>query len=484
MQTRSVRLLPIVLFASVLPSVGFPAQPSTRGTALRASGQETGASAAPEVAAPVPAAKETLYLHADELIVRPGKVIEGGAVLVEGGKIRAVGAGIAKPEGARVIEGKVICAAFLDPWSGLCTDAGSAFDNETTAATRAADSVDVYDDHHLCELALRAGVTVARVQSGAIAPAGGMGAVVRLAPGIGPDDRIVRDDAVLACAIGIERGGRDYDVFDRLGFLDKLADQLESGRKYQQDFLEYRYELEEWEKKIAEKEKELDKEFKKAKKDRDKEMAEAKEKGKEFKEKSYKEDKKPRPPKFDEDRAVFGDVSEGLLPLYVVAEGGAEIHGVLEATEAHERVRLVLVGGSESLPFADELARRRIPVLLWPAPLTARTVGDRAGADLSLAARLSAKGVEVLIGSGSQAEASRDLPLFAALAVGHGLDRDAAFEALTTGAARALDVSDRLGSIELGKDAELLVLDGKPLAGTTSVRWVVSAGQVVVQPEN
>ena len=59
---------------------------------------------------------------------------------------------------------------------------------------------------------------------------------------------------------------------------------------------------------------------------------------------------------------------------------------------------------------------------------------------------------------------------------------DAVNAMLVQGAARALDVSDRLGSIELGKDADLLVLDGDPLSSTTRVQYVISGGEVVVEP--
>jgi imidazolonepropionase-like amidohydrolase len=92
-------------------------------------------------------------------------------------------------------------------------------------------------------------------------------------------------------------------------------------------------------------------------------------------------------------------------------------------------------------------------------------------------------GVSVLLGTGgTDPAASRDLPLLAALAIGNGLDRVKALEALTIGAARAFDASDRLGTIEAGKDAEILVLDGEPLTSTATVRYVVSGGRVVVQP--
>ena len=78
------------------------------------------------------------------------------------------------------------------------------------------------------------------------------------------------------------------------------------------------------------------------------------------------------------------------------------------------------------------------------------------------------------------ADGSRDLPLLAALAVGHGLTRRGAFEALTLGAARTLDASDRIGSLESGKDADLLILDDEPLATTTRITHVISNGDLLV----
>jgi imidazolonepropionase-like amidohydrolase len=69
----------------------------------------------------------------------------------------------------------------------------------------------------------------------------------------------------------------------------------------------------------------------------------------------------------------------------------------------------------------------------------------------------------------------------AALAVGHGLDRAAALGAITEAPARVFDVGERLGTIERGKDAELLILDGDPLDTTARIRFVVSGGRVVYE---
>jgi imidazolonepropionase-like amidohydrolase len=176
-------------------------------------------------------------------------------------------------------------------------------------------------------------------------------------------------------------------------------------------------------------------------------------------------------------------VADGRVPLLVQANRSAEIRGLLAGTTEYDRLRLVLEGGAEALTFASTLAERRVPVLVSPVPRGRMGVDEREPASLSLAGDLARAGVSVLLGTGgTDPAASRDLPLLAALAIGNGLDRVKALEALTIGAARAFDASDRLGTIEAGKDAEILVLDGEPLTSTATVRYVVSGGRVVVQP--
>ncbi|MCZ6596080.1 MAG: amidohydrolase family protein, partial [Planctomycetota bacterium] len=205
------------------------------------------------------------------------------------------------------------------------------------------------------------------------------------------------------------------------------------------------------------------------------------EKDKEFKEKKYKEDKKPRKPKFDEDKKVMARVAHGEVPLVVEIHRSEEIRSLLEKTEQFDRLRLILSGGTEALHHAEALAERKIPVIVWPAPMGSRRSDEYDGHDLSLASQLHEAGVTVLIGSGGT-DTSRDLRLLASLAVGHGLDPEAAFDAITLTVARAFDVGDRLGSLERGKDADVLVLDGDPLDTTARVQYVISNGQVVVEP--
>jgi len=442
----------------------------------------TAFASSPAVAQEGDAAGEVLFIRAGKVVVRPGEVIENAQVIVEDGLIREVGTNLVKPEGAREIEGAVVCASFIDPWSTLGLSSDSVNDAGTNAATRTIDGLDPYTSAELREDVLRAGVTVVRTQAGSRAKVQGVAAIVRVAPGLDSDDAIVLSDAAVGAAVGVTTS-RAADPFDRQSDVDRLVGLIESGRKYREDHVEYKYKLEEWKKEISEKEAELEKDFKKAKKARDKKKSKADEEGDEFKDKKYKEDKRPKAPKVDEAKASMARVADGEMPLVVHVHRAAELRSLLGATSGFDRLRLVVAGGTEALVSAKELAERHIPVIVWPTPLGASNADEYAGHDLSLAGRLAEKGVTVLLGSGGLSFSTRDLPLLAGLAIGHGLDREDAFAALTTRAARVLDVSDRFGTVESGKDADLLVLDGEPLVSTTRVRYVVTAGRVAVSPE-
>ena len=175
-------------------------------------------------------------------------------------------------------------------------------------------------------------------------------------------------------------------------------------------------------------------------------------------------------------------VAHGEIPLFVEIHGAPEIRVLLEKTEDFGRLRMVLVGATEAGHFLSELAERRIPVVVQPEPARIEGGGSNLGSNLGFAAKLDAAGVPVLFGSGGRnAAATRDLPTLVGLTLAHGLDHDAAFSALTVDAAAALDVGDRLGTVEVGKDADLLVLTGDPLSTSSRVRYGIVAGDVVVE---
>jgi imidazolonepropionase-like amidohydrolase len=293
---------------------------------------------------------------------------------------------------------------------------------------------------------------------------------------------VLNPAASLAASIGVIRQG-SADPFDRIGEVDRLGSALDAGRRLNEQRVAYAEDLAKWEKEIAEKEKQLEKDFKKAKKDREKEQKDAEEKGKEFKDKAYKEDRRPTPPVASPEDAVMARVASGEIPLVVEVHRASEIRALLDVLRGHARVRLVLAGATEAAPLAHELAERSATVIVFPLPLGTGRMPGWTEHDLGLAGALHAAGVRVLIGSGGSREGARDLALLAGLAVGHGLDRDAAFAALTLAAAETFDVADRVGSVEVGKQADLLLLQGDPLSPATRVQYVLVAGKVVLEPE-
>src|SRR5262245_15798458 len=82
-----------------------------------------------------------LFVQGKRVIVRPGEEIENGAVLVRDGRITAVGRDLRKPEGARSIEGAVVCAAYIYAWGALGLGTDSIQDPSTSAATRTVDGL-------------------------------------------------------------------------------------------------------------------------------------------------------------------------------------------------------------------------------------------------------------------------------------------------------------------------------------------------------
>jgi imidazolonepropionase-like amidohydrolase len=95
---------------------------------------------------------------------------------------------------------------------------------------------------------------------------------------------------------------------------------------------------------------------------------------------------------------------------------------------------------------------------------------------------LANAGVKVALASGVQPE-SIDLLTAATFAVRHGMPRDEALKAITLTPAEILGVAERVGSLEKGKDADILILSGEPLAATSRIERVILSGKTVYQAD-
>lgn len=167
-------------------------------------------------------------------------------------------------------------------------------------------------------------------------------------------------------------------------------------------------------------------------------------------------------------------VLAGRLPLVVTAHRVFDIRNALRLAREFN-LRLILSGAAEGWQIADEIARANVPVLL--VPLANIPSFNALGARYENPARLAAAGVRLAIVSGDGTHNARLIRQEAGNAVSYGLDYDAALRAVTLGAAEILGMGDRLGSLEAGRLADVVVWSGDPFEFSTGVEHVFIRGR-------
>ncbi|MEZ6060443.1 MAG: amidohydrolase family protein [Planctomycetaceae bacterium] len=163
------------------------------------------------------------------------------------------------------------------------------------------------------------------------------------------------------------------------------------------------------------------------------------------------------------------------VPLMAHAGDAREIQTAV-AFAAEQNVKLIIFGGHDALACAELLTQYQVPVVIDSVHRTPARRHEDYDAPYSLAARLKDAGIAFCI-SGSERESTwntRNLPYHAATAAAYGLDRDEALKAVTLYPARILGIDDRVGSLEVGKDATLIVTNGDPLETETEISraWI------------
>ncbi|MEZ4385307.1 MAG: amidohydrolase family protein [Nannocystaceae bacterium] len=148
------------------------------------------------------------------------------------------------------------------------------------------------------------------------------------------------------------------------------------------------------------------------------------------------------------------------VPLTLEAHGEPDIAAAIELAAA-EKLRVVILGGTEAWRLRSELAAAKIPVIVYPSQNLPGSL-DKLGARLDNAALLSAAGVEVGIACLGDAHNLRNQTQEAGIAVAYGMDWERALTAVTLTIARAYGVDADYGSVAKGKIANLVTWGGDP----------------------
>lgn len=388
------------------------------------------------------AQERTLALRGATVHTGAGRVIDDGVVVLAGGRIQTVGeAGTAIPDGAEVLDigGRVVTPGLIDAGAtyGVPDDDANEQGGEVTPHMRILDAVDPADDGF--RRALRQGVTAVHLTPGNRNVIGGLGAVLRT-HGATVAEMLVRDETGLRLALGSEpsrgnraiRGGTPSSMYyrrptTRMGVVWKVRKAFYDAQEYAQRTV-------------------------------DPENATAADPGLE----------------------VLVRALNRKLLVHTTARAEQDIRTALRLAEEFG-YQPVLDEAVEAWRVPDEIAKAGVTVLFGaPSATDIAGSGSRDGTEVRLhtLVLLAERGVPFAIQTGSHPGAL-SLVREATFAVRHGLSPEQALEAITAVPARVLKVDDRIGTLEPGKDADLVLWSGAPFDPTSRVEAVYIGGERV-----
>ncbi|MEX1198915.1 MAG: amidohydrolase family protein [Pseudohongiellaceae bacterium] len=173
-------------------------------------------------------------------------------------------------------------------------------------------------------------------------------------------------------------------------------------------------------------------------------------------------------------------VLRGEVPLMVEANRHQDIVTALRLAEEFD-FRLLLTGAADATLVLDEIVAADVPVIIHPIMIRGSVHGERQNVSFTTPAELLEAGVATSLQSGYEGYVPKTrVVLFeAALGLGYGLSPEQALELVTMGPARILGIDERVGSLEVGKDGDVALFDGDPFEYTSHVVGVVIEGEVV-----
>jgi imidazolonepropionase-like amidohydrolase len=193
---------------------------------------------------------------------------------------------------------------------------------------------------------------------------------------------------------------------------------------------------------------------------------------------AYAKDKSLPYPTTDLKMAAMTTYVRGEKPVIFTAERERDIRNVINFVK-EMKIKAVILGGQEAWKVANELQQNNIAVIytnIYNLPVRDDDAYDYL---FEAPAKLQKAGVRFAVSSGNDGPEIRDLPYHAGLAAAYGLPKDEALKAVTLYPAQILGISDRLGSIETGKIANIVVADGDILEPRTNIKYLFINGKML-----
>ena len=177
----------------------------------------------------------------------------------------------------------------------------------------------------------------------------------------------------------------------------------------------------------------------------------------------------------------YRDLFDGKIPLKAHVHRADDIFTAIRIAKEFN-LKLTLDHCTEGHLIAEKIAESGFPAIVGPS-LASRNKKEVAQSDFKTAGVLKKAGVTVALTTDHPVSRIQYLPLCAGLAAKEGLGEYNALRAITIDAAKICGVSDRLGSLKVGKDADIVIFDGNPLEIATNVEITIIDGKIVWQRE-
>lgn len=407
------------------------------------------------VTTPLAAQSRPVAIRGGTVLPISGPPIPNGTVVLQNGKVTAVGAGVAIPSGAEIVDatGKYVMPGLVDAASHIgieASDLNEASD-PVTPALRAWESYNPFGTFGAGQPgplrdrgALSGGVTTVYIAPADASLLGGQGAVVKTA-GPSLEGVLVREPAAIDMTLGTPpktaARAKSRDPYTRMAEVAMLRQTFIKAQEY----------------------------------DRNRAA-------------------NPSLPR-DLGMEALGRLLRREIPGRIQANAATDIRSALSLAEEFG-FDLVIDGGAAAWEYHKALADRRVPVVLGQVShpyVSNEEIPDKSDyppVDERLPGRLTAAGVKTAVATFSRAFGSlapsgtgKWLLIDAAIASGYGMSEADVLRAVTLTPAEILGVADRLGSLQPGKDADVVLLDGPPLSVKTWVRKVWVRGELVYQKE-
>ena len=370
--------------------------------------------------------------------------IKNGYVLIKDGRIIDVGPMefCPKDEEAYDISGLTVYPGFVDAhchigmWEDGLSFEGDDGNEDTDPATphlRALDAINPRDRSF--KEAVEAGVTAVVTGPGSANPVAGQMVAIKTY-GDTADDMVIKAPAAMKFALGENPKntyhGKDESPATRMATAAIIREQLKKAQRYQRDLL------------------------------------------------AMEEDEEADEPEIDVKSEALVSAIDRSIQSHFHAHRSDDIFTAVRIAKEYE-LDLVLIHCTEGYMNAKKIAEEKIPVVVGPLICT-RAKPELANESDENAALLKKAGVEVAICTDHPEVPIQYLALSAGIAVRAGMDHSDAIRAITSVPAKILGLSDRIGSVAPGLDADLAIFKGDPLSVYEKPVWVVTGGKIAKRP--